>query len=67
MTYTRITSAMNARKGNGIVRAIGLCQPFRPLQSWVRAPNNGLLGIDQAGRDSRRQQPAQEDYQIGLV
>ena len=45
----------------GIVRAIGPRQPFRPLPSWVWALNNDLLGIDQAGRDLPRQQPARSE------
>ena len=41
--------------------------PFRPLPCWVRARINSFLSIAQAGRDSRKQQGAKEDYQIGLV
>ena len=51
----------------GIVRATSLGQPSHPLTSGDSALNTGLLGFGQAGRDSRRQQPAEEDYQISLV
>ena len=43
--------AIGRRARSGIVRTISPVPALRPLLCWVRALNDGLPGIDQAGRE----------------